>query len=186
MPEAINNKTVEQKMDKSVESLVAELRKVHTGRAHPSLLDHIKVSHYGNEVPLNQVCSMTVEEARVLVLSVWEKDMITVIEKGISESDLHLNPVVKGTVIRIPLPPLSEERRQELIKVIKNYGESAKVAVRNIRRDIIKKLKEAIKSSQMSEDEEKMAEASVEKISASRVKKIEELIAQKEKELLTI
>lgn len=173
-------------MDKSVAALVAELQKIRTGRAHPSLLEHITVEYYGSRVPLKQVSNITVEESRNLVLTVWEKNMVGVIEKAILGAGLGLNPTVRGTVMRIPMPPLSEERRKELVKVVHQYGESARVAVRNIRRDAIRHLKDAVKSSAMGEDEEKLAQASVDKLSSTKINKIDEIVKQKEAELMAV
>ena len=186
MSETISSQSLSRKMDKSIDTLSSELNKIRTGRAHPSLLDQVTVEYYGSEVPINQVCSITVEEYRTLVLNVWEKNVVPEIEKSIVQSELGLNPVVKGTVIHIPMPKLTEERRHELIKITRHQGERAKVAVRNIRRDAIRHLKDAIKRSEISEDEEKSAEAQVEKMTSSKIKKIDEILAEKEKELTTI
>ena len=173
-------------MDKSLKSLASELSRIRTGRAHPALLEHLRVAHYGSEVPLNQVASITVEEYRTLVLSVWEKGMVKAVEKSIADSDLGLNPVVKGTVVRVPMPALTEERRRELIKLVRQQGEAAKVAVRNIRRDTIKHLKEAVKSAQISEDEEKSSQTRVDKITAGKIKEIDSMLDAKEQELVSI
>ncbi len=186
MSDTLNSQAVEKNMDKSVATLVSELQKIRTGRAHPSLLEHITVEYYGSRAPLNQVSNITVEESRNLVLTVWEKNMVEVIEKAIVAAGLGLNPVVQGTVMRIPMPALTEERRKELTKVVRQYGESARVAVRNIRRDAIRHLKDAVKNSAMGEDEEKLAQASVDKLSSAKIKKIDEILEQKEAELMAV
>lgn len=182
MIEDFDIKALDQKMDKSMDSLTGELDRIRTGRAHPSLLDHISVESYGTSTPLNQITSITVEESRTLVLSVWDKGNINAIEKAISASDLGLNPVVKGMVMRIPMPPLTEERRNELIKVVRHQGEAAKVAIRNIRRDAIRNLK----SSEASKDEEKSVEGLIDKLTATKTQKVDTLLAGKEKELATV
>jgi len=138
------------RMGKSVEALGHELAKVRTGRAHPSLLDHIRVSYYGSEVPISQVANINVEDARTLTVTPWEKNMVSVVEKAIMTSDLGLNPMTAGSVIRVPMPPLTEERRRDLIKVVRHEGEGAKVAIRNIRRDANHNLKDLVKEKMIS------------------------------------
>ena len=176
----------ERRMGKSIEALSNDLAKVRTGRANPSLLDSIKVDYYGAQVPLSQVANISVLDARTLSLSPWEKPMVPVIEKAIMASDLGLNPVTTGELIRIPLPALTEERRKELIKVVRAEGESAKVAIRNIRRDANTSLKELVKEKEISEDEERRAAEAVQKITDKYVKKVDELLQVKEKELIEI
>ncbi|MDP6183968.1 MAG: ribosome recycling factor [Gammaproteobacteria bacterium] len=174
------------RMDKSVEAFRIELTKLRTGRAHPSLLDHISVDYYGAQTPLTQAANVAVEDARTLSVTAWDKSMVSVIEKAILESDLGLNPSTSGTVMRIPLPPLSEERRRDLIKVTKSEAENSRIAVRNIRRDAIHSLKELVKSKEISKDDEHKGEDQVQKLTDARVKKIDEMLADKENEMLEI
>ncbi len=172
------------RMHKSIESLQRELAKIRTGRAHPSLLEHVHVDYYGTEVPVGQAANVTVEDARTLMVSAWDKNMVSVIEKAILTSDLGLNPTTAGTVIRIPLPPLTEERRRELGKVVHNEGENAKIAIRNIRRDANHHIKELLKEKEISEDEDRRAEQEIQQITDQFVGKVDEVVATKEKELL--
>ncbi|MBE9567641.1 MAG: ribosome recycling factor [Proteobacteria bacterium] len=176
----------ETRMGKSVDSLRSELTKIRTGRAHPSLLDQISVDYYGTETPINQVANVTVEDSRTLAVAPWEKPMIAVVEKAIINSGLGLNPSTAGNLIRIPMPPLTEERRRELVKVVKNEGENAKIAVRNIRRDANNDFKELLKEKEVSEDESRGAEDSVQKLTDKFVRSIDEVITVKEKELMEI
>lgn len=173
-------------MGKSIEALRHALAKIRTGRAHPSLLEHITVDYYGSEVPLSQVSNVSVEDARTLSLIPWEKSMVGPIEKAIMKSDLGLNPATSGTIIRIPLPALTEERRRELGKVVHNEGENCKIAVRNIRRDANNHVKELLKSKDISEDEERRAETQVQAVTDKFVTQVDEIVAVKEKELLEI
>ena len=175
-----------ERMQKSVDSLAGELQRVRTGRAHPSLLEHIQVDYYGTMTPLKQVANITVDDARTLSVAPWEKPMVQVIEKAIMESDLGLNPMTAGTLMRIPLPPLTEERRREMVKLIKNTGEGAKVAVRNIRRDANGDFKELLKEKEITEDEERGAQDSVQKLTDTFVGKIDAALAVKEKELMEV
>jgi ribosome recycling factor len=174
------------RMDKSVESLVHELAKVRTGRAHPSLLDHIHVDYYGSDVPLSQVANINTEDARTLTVAPWEKTMVAPIEKAIMTSDLGLNPSSAGTVIRVPMPPLTEERRKDLIRVVKQEAEGAKVAVRNIRRDANHNLKEMVKDKVISEDDERRGQEIIQNLTDQHIKKIDELLGEKEKDLMEI
>ena len=174
------------RMNKSLESLRHELAKIRTGRAHPSLLEHVTVDYYGSEVPIGQAASVTVEDARTLSVTPWDKNMVQVIEKAILKSDLGLNPNTAGTVIRIPLPPLTEERRKELGKVVHHEGEAAKIAIRNIRRDANHHLKELLKEKEISEDNERKAEQVIQDVTNTAVLKVDEIVAEKEKELLEI
>ena len=176
----------DDRMNKTLETLKHELVKIRTGRAHTSLLDHITVDYYGSNVPVNQAANVSVLDARTLAITAWDKKSIPAIEKAILNSDLGLNPVTAGEVIRIPLPPLTEERRKELIKVVRAEGEKAKVAVRNIRRDANHSFKEKIKDKTISEDDERRGEESVQRITDEHISKIDALIEDKEKELLEI
>lgn len=176
----------ESRMGKSVESLRTELTKIRTGRAHPSLLDQITVDYYGAETPLNQVANVTVEDSRTLAVAPWEKQMVSVVEKAIMNSGLGLNPATAGTLIRIPMPPLTEERRRELVKVVKGEGENAKIAIRNIRRDANSDFKDLLKEKDISEDESHNAEDDVQKLTDKFVANVDEVIAVKEKELMEI
>ena len=175
-----------RRMGKSIESLQGELQKIRTGRANPSLLEHIKVDYYGSEVPLNNVANIVIEDARTLTVTAWEKDMIPVIEKAIMTSDLGITPNSAGTVIRIPMPALTEERRKDLIKIVKQEAENARVAVRNIRRDANSDLKDMIKEKMISEDEERKAETNIQKLTDDFVSRIDSIVQEKEQELLEI
>lgn len=176
----------EVRMGKTVESLRIELTKIRTGRAHPSLLDQVLVDYYGAETPINQVANVTVEDSRTLAVAPWEKQMVSIVEKAIMNSGLGLNPSTAGMLIRIPMPPLTEERRRELVKVVKGEGEAAKVAVRNIRRDANGDFKSLLKEKDVSEDESHHAEDKVQKLTDQFVTAIDETIAVKEKELMEI
>lgn len=179
-------KTAEQKMQKSIETLKADLAKVRTGRAHTGILDHIQVDYYGTPTQISQVANVTLIDARTIGVQPWEKKMVAVIEKAIRESDLGLNPSTQGELIRIPTPPLTEERRKEIVKVVKGEGEDSKVAVRNIRRDANEALKKLLKDKACSEDDERRAQDDVQKITDRYVAEIDKLIGEKEKELLTV
>lgn len=174
------------RMDKSIESFRVDLTKIRTGRAHPSLLDHIMVDYYGSKTPLTQAANVTIDDARTLAVTAWDKSMVPLIEKAILESSLGLNPSTSGTVMRIPLPPLSEERRRELIKITKSEAENSRVAIRNIRRDAIHSLKSKEKNKEISQDDEHKAEEQVQKLTDSHIKKIDALLADKEREMLEI
>ena len=174
------------RMNKSLESLRHELAKIRTGRAHPSLLEHVHVDYYGSDVPIGQAASVAVEDARTLSVTAWDKSMVQVIEKAILTSDLGLNPNTAGQVIRIPLPPLTEERRRELGKVVHNEGETAKIAIRNIRRDANHHVKELLREKEISEDDERKAEQDIQNVTNLAVTKVDEIVAEKEKELLEI
>lgn len=174
------------RMGKSVEALVLELAKIRTGRAHPSLLDHIMVSYYGNDTPIKQVANVSVEDGRTLAVTPWEQNMVAVVEKAIMNSDLGLNPSTAGNVIRVPLPPLTEERRKDLIRIVRQEAEQARVAVRNIRRDANSELKDAVKEKMISEDDERRGGDEVQKITDKHVKDIEVLLDEKEKDLMAI
>jgi ribosome recycling factor len=174
------------RMDKSIESLKHEFAKIRTGRAHTSLLDHITVPYYGNDVPLNQVANIGVEDSRTLTVSPWEKQMVAVVEKAIMTSDLGLNPATAGTLIRVPLPALTEERRRDLVKVVRHEAEGGRVAIRNIRRDALHTLKELLKEKEISEDQERRAETEIQKLTDRHVAQVDELLAEKEQDLLSI
>ena len=174
------------RMTKSLESLRHELAKIRTGRAHPSLLEHVHVDYYGSEVPIGQAASVAVEDARTLSVTPWDKSMVQVIEKAILTSDLGLNPSTAGQVIRIPLPPLTEERRRDLGRVVHQEGENAKIAIRNIRRDANHQIKELLREKEISEDEERKAEHDIQQVTDVAVKKVDEIVAEMEQELLEI
>ncbi len=179
-------KDADSRMAKSIDSLVHELTKLRTGRAHPSLLDHITVEYYGSRVPINQVASVTVGDARTLVVTPWEKNMVAVVEKAILASDLGLNPTTAGTVMRIPLPALTEERRREIVKLVRHEGEGTRVAIRNIRRDANGHLKALLKEKEISEDQERRAQDEIQKLTDRYIHKVEEVLKGKEEELMEI
>ena len=179
-------KNTEQKMDKSLQAFKADLAKVRTGRAHTGLLDHVQVDYYGSPAPLNQVAKVTLLDARTIGVAPFEKKMVQAVEKAIRESDLGLNPAAQGDTIRVPMPSLTEERRKELIKVVRHEAENARVAVRNLRRDAIHHLKEALKKKEVSENDERRAQDEVQKITDRHIADIDRLLADKEKELLAV
>ena len=176
----------ETRMGKSVESLRTELTKIRTGRAHPSLLDHITVDYYGAATPLSQVANISVEDARTLMISPWEKDMVKAIEKAIMKSDLGLNPATAGTLIRIPMPQLTEERRHDLVRVVRKEAENGRTAIRNIRRDANSDFKDLLKEKEITEDEARQSEDKVQKLTDSFVAKIDEVLSKKETELMEV
>ncbi|ADE15543.1 ribosome recycling factor [Nitrosococcus halophilus Nc 4] len=175
-----------QRMQKSLEALKQAFAKLRANRAHTSLLDHITVSYYGTNVPLNQVANVAVEDARTLAVTPWEKQMVPAIEKAIRNSELGLNPVTAGMVIRIPLPPLTEERRREMVRVVRQEAEAARVAVRNIRRDSNQTIKELVKEKEISEDDQHRAEEAIQKITDSNIAKVDEILAAKERDLMEV
>lgn len=179
-------KTAEHKMQKSVEALQHDLAKVRTGRAHTGLLDHIMVDYYGTPMPINQVANVTLLDARTIGVQPWEKGMSAKIEKAIRDSDLGLNPAAQGDVLRVPMPMLTEERRRDLTKVVKHEGENAKVAIRNLRRDAIAHLKDALKKHEIPEDEERKAQDDVQKLTDKYVAEVDKLLAEKEKDLMAV
>ena len=179
-------KDARARMSKSVASLKQELTKIRTGRAHTSLLDHITVEYYGATVPLNQVSNVNVEDPRTLTVTPWEKDMVPVIEKAIMGSDLGLNPATAGTVIRVPLPPLTEERRKDMIRVVRHEAEGGRIAVRNIRRDVLGDVKDLLKEKMISEDDEHRAQDEIQAITDEYIAAIDKLLEQKESELMEI
>ena len=176
----------DQKMKKSIESLQHDLAKVRTGRAHPSLLDQIHVDYYGSPTPLSQVANLTLIDARTIGVQPWEKSMFNPVEKAIRESDLGLNPASMGDIIRVPMPALTEERRKELVKVVKQEAEGAKIAVRNIRRDANEQLKKLLKDKAVTEDEERRAQDDVQKMTDKFVAEIDKMITEKEAEILKV
>lgn len=179
-------KSTEQKMDRCLEALKADLAKVRTGRAHTGLLDQIQVDYYGSMVPLSQVANIGLADARTLTIQPWEKKMGPVIEKAVRDSELGLNPAASGDIIRVPMPALTQDRRKELVKVVKNEAEGARVAVRNLRRDANTHLKELLKKKEISEDEERRAQDDIQKLTDRHVADVDKLIAEKEKEILTV
>ncbi len=179
-------KSTEQKMQKSLEALKHDLGKVRTGRAHTGILDHVQVDYYGTPMPINQVANLTLLDARTIGVQPWEKNMIAKVEKAIRDSDLGLNPATQGDVVRVPMPALTEERRKELIKVVRHEGENAKVAVRNLRRDANAHLKEALKKKEVSEDEERRVQDEIQKLTDRYVAEVDKLLAEKEKDLMAV
>ena len=179
-------KNAEQKMLKSIESLKNELAKIRTGRAHTGILDHVMVEYYGSMVPINQMANVTLVDARTLGVQPWEKPMSAKIEKAIRDSDLGLNPAAQGELIRVPMPALTEERRKELIKVVKSEGENGKVAIRNLRRDANNTLKDQLKNKEISEDDERRAQDDVQKLTDKFVAEVDKMLVEKEKELMQI
>lgn len=176
----------ETKMKKSLETLQSTLSKIRTGRAHTGLLDHIEVEYYGNMTPLSQVANVNLLDARTLTVQVWEKSMAAVVEKAIRDSDLGLNPQAMGESIRVPMPALTEERRRELTKVVKAEGEDAKVAIRNLRRDANDGFKKLVKEKEISEDDERRAQDTIQKLTDQFVAEIDKLVAQKEAEVMKV
>jgi len=179
-------KTAEQKMRKTVEALKTDLAKVRTGRAHTGLLDHIRVDYYGTPTPIPQVSSVALIDARTISVSPWDKKMAPAIEKAIRDSDLGLNPAAMGETVRVPMPALTEERRKELIKVVRHEGENARVAVRNVRRDAIHHLKELLKQKKVAEDEERRAQDDIQKFTDRSIADIDKLLQQKEADLMAV
>ncbi len=179
-------KDADVRMDKSVAAFKDELNKIRTGRAHTSLLDHITVEYYGSEVPLNQVASVGVEDARTLTVAPWDKQMVSVVEKAIISSDLGLNPATAGMVIRVPLPALTEERRRDLVRVVRHEAEGARVAIRNIRRDAIHHAKELLKEKEITEDDERRSEDEIQGLTDKHVAQVDEILSAKEGELMEV
>jgi len=179
-------KSTEQKMQKSLEALKSDLGKVRTGRAHAGILDHIQVDYYGSMVPLSQVANVNLIDARTIGVAPWEKKMAAVIEKAIRDSDLGLNPSTVGDNVRVPMPALTEERRKDLIKVVRGEAENARVAVRNLRRDANHALKEAMKAKTISEDDERRAQEDVQKLTDRTIAEIDKALAQKESDLMAV
>lgn len=178
--------SAQERMKKSIEALHHEFTKIRTGRAHPGLLDHIKVDYYGSEMPLNQIASISVSDPRTLLVTPWEKNMVAAAEKAILNSDLGLNPATAGVAIRIPMPPLTETRRKDLIKVVRHEAEQAKVAVRNIRRDANNDFKEYLKAKEISEDDERRGQDMIQKLTDQYIEEIDTVLAAKETDLMEV
>jgi ribosome recycling factor len=176
----------EDKMKKSVEALKTEFGKVRTGRAHPGLLDHVKVDYYGSPMPINQVANVSILDAHTLGVTPWEKKMASAIEKAIRDSDLGLNPAGVGELVRVPIPAMTEERRKDLVKVVRHEAEQGKVAVRNIRRDAIAHLKDLLKNHEISEDDERRAQDDVQKLTDKYIAEMDKALAEKEKDLMAV
>lgn len=180
------NKEAEMRMRRSIDAFKAEIAKLRTGRAHPAILDHIRIDYYGSEMPINQIANVNATDSRTLSITPWEKNMVPVIEKAILNSDLGLNPTTSGDIIRVPMPALNEERRKELIKVVRNEAESARVSIRNVRRDANTAFKELLKTKQITEDEERRFSDEVQKITNKFVAEVDQLTTAKESDLLSI
>jgi len=176
----------DQKMQKSIETYKANLAKIRTGRASPGILEHIMVDYYGNPTPISQVANLGLADARTINVTPWEKNMVAVVEKAIRDSDLGLNPATQGAVIRVPMPPLTEERRKELTKVVKSEGEETKIAIRNLRRDANEHLKRLVKDKEISEDEERRAQDEIQKLTDRYVADVDKLVLEKDKEIMTV
>jgi len=174
------------RMAKCVQQFQADLKKLRTGRAHPSLIENLKVDYYGTETPLQQLANIGIEDARTLVVTPWDKAAVQAVEKAVYKSDLGLTPNTAGTVIRIPLPPLTEERRRDITKVVRGDAEGARVAVRNVRRDVLQDVREALKEKMISQDEEKKAQEEIQKLTDKHVAEIEQVLAAKEKEIMQV
>ncbi|MEY4644698.1 MAG: ribosome recycling factor [Hylemonella sp.] len=179
-------KSIESKMDQSIDALKNNLSKIRTGRANPALLDAIQVEYYGSQVPLNQVANVSLLDARTISVQPWEKGMGAKIEKAIRESDLGLNPASMGDLIRVPMPPMSEERRKEMTKLVRHEGENAKIAVRNLRRDANEAVKKLVKDKLASEDDQKRSEADIQKLTDRHVASIDQLVSAKEQEIMAV
>jgi len=179
-------KDARERMTKCVQTFQSDMKKLRTGRAHPSLIEHLKVDYYGTDTPLNQVANIAVEDGRTLVVSPWEKAMVQAIEKAIHKSDLGLNPMTAGTIIRIPMPALTEERRRDITKILRQDAEGARVAVRNVRRDVMSDIKGLLKEKLISQDDEKRAEVEVQKLTDKHVADIEQALTAKEKEVMQV
>lgn len=176
----------ERRMKKTIDSLQVDLTKIRTGRAHANLLDHVQVDYYGNLTPISQVANITASDSRTILVTPWEKSMVAAIEKAILTSDLGLNPATAGSAIRVPMPPLTEERRKELIKVVRHEGEQGRVSIRNIRRDANNQLKELVKSKLISEDDERRANEIIQKLTDKSIVDVDLLLVEKEKDLMAI
>lgn len=179
-------KTAETRMRKSIDAFKSEIAKLRTGRAHPSILDHIRVNYYGNEMPINQIANINASDARTLTITPWEKNMVGPIEKAIRESDLGLNPATTGDIIRVPMPALNEERRKELIKVVRTEAETARVSIRNVRRDANNELKDSLKRKDITEDDERRQTDEIQKITNKFIAEVDQLLTTKETDLMAI
>ncbi|MCS6764703.1 MAG: ribosome recycling factor [Candidatus Protistobacter heckmanni] len=183
---ADTKKGMEQKMEKSIAAFKADLAKIRTGRAHTGLIEHVQVDYYSSMVPIGQVANLTLADARTISVQPWEKKMVAAVEKAIREADLGLNPATQGDVIRVPMPPLTEERRKELTKMVKAEGENAKVAVRNLRRDANEQAKKLVKDKMISEDDERRAQDDIQKATDKFIAEINKLVSEKDKEIMTV
>lgn len=179
-------KTAEQKMHKSIEALKSDLAKVRTGRAHIGILDHIAVDYYGTPMPIPKVANVTLLDARTIGVTPWEKKLVGSVEKAIRDSDLGLNPATQGEMVRVPMPPLTEERRKELTKVVKHEGENAKIAIRNLRRDAITHLKDLLKAKSVSEDQERRSQDDIQKLTDKCIAEVDRIIQAKETDLMAV
>ena len=177
---------VDQKMGKSIEELKSSLAKIRTGRASTGILEHIQVDYYGNPTPISQVAALGLADARTITVTPWEKNMIGAVEKAVRDSDLGLNPATQGNVIRVPMPALTEERRKDLVKVIKSEGEDSKIAIRNLRRDGNEQLKKLTKDKLISEDDERRSQDDIQKRTDRFVAEVDKLVQEKEKEIMTV
>lgn len=186
MVETSIKKIVDEKMQKAIAAFKTNLSKIRTGRAHVGILDHLHVDYYGSQVPLSQVANIALADARTLTVQPWEKNLVTVVEKAIRESDLGVNPATQGDLIRVPMPALTEERRRELVKLTKGEGEDAKIAIRNIRRDANEQLKKQLKDKNISEDDERRTQDEVQKLTDKFVSEVDKLLVEKEKEIMTV
>ncbi len=175
-----------QRMQKCVAAFQADLKKLRTGRAHPSLVEHMRVDYYGTDTPLNQLANIAIEDARTLVITPWDKAAVQAVEKAIFKSDLGLTPMTAGTVIRVPLPPLTEERRRDMVKILKSEAESARVAVRAVRRDVLSDIKDMLKEKMISQDDEKRVHEEIQKLTDKHVADIEQVLVAKEKEVMQV
>jgi len=174
------------RMTKCVQSFMADLKKMRTGRAHPSLVENLKVDYYGNETPLNQVANISIEDARTILITPWDKQAVQAVEKAIFKSDLGLTPMTAGTVIRVPLPPLTEERRRDITKVVRHDAENARVAIRNVRRDVLTDVKDMLKEKLISQDDEKRVQDEIQKLTDKHVADVDQALAAKEKEIMQV
>lgn len=178
--------TTESRMVKTIDALKADLAKVRTGRAHAGILDHVQVDYYGSMVPIGQVASVGLLDARTISVQPWEKKLLSAIEKAIRDSDLGLNPAAQGDLLRVPMPALTEERRRDMVKVVKNEGENARVSIRTLRRDANQHCKELLKKKEVSEDDERRAQDEIQKLTDRFVADVDRLVAEKEKEIMTV
>jgi ribosome recycling factor len=175
-----------QRMQKCIQTFQGDLKKLRTGRAHPSLVENLKIDFYGSETPLSQVANIAIEDARTIVITPWDKNTVSAVEKAIHKSDLHLTPMTAGSVIRVPLPPLTEERRRDILKVVRQDAENGKVSVRNVRRDVLSDVKEALKAKLISQDDERRVQDDIQKLTDRFTGEIDQLVAGKEKEILQV
>ena len=179
-------KDAESRMNKSIESMMSDMAKIRTGRASPAFINHLEVDYYGVRTPLDQVANINVQDARTLAVQPWEKNMVPVVEKAIMEANLGFNPMTAGDLIRIPLPPLTEERRKEMVKIASGEGENGKIAIRNIRRDANSDFKSLLKDKEISEDDDKRAQDDIQKLTDTFVQKIDEIVQEKEVEIMHV